>query len=279
MQPIPSDESAKETPVDTENTSESEARNNEKRKSKNKSNVSLVISSDDEEIKKDFAPMDLRILGATNVGALGIDCLTNIEQMRAKCKNIPGGISGKMKKELERAKEMINTLIEKSEATGDPTFLKLKNKELNTQIEKYKKKEILRNKEMKELRDLVEELKKEVIDLRGRLDDAEEEERKAIVSKKITQSKLRKLRAKDGEGISETYDTEEKGTETEEMFFNLPDDGKLREKRPRLESNNEDAGWSNDDKPVNKERNMSYETSINKQIRDLIRKSADVTSQ
>lgn len=95
---------------------------------KTKSRVSLVISSDEEELDRDFAPQEYKIMGATNVGALGIDCLNSVESMRAKSKNLQGGVSGKMRKELERAKEIMNTLIFKAEAIGDPSFLKMKNK-------------------------------------------------------------------------------------------------------------------------------------------------------
>lgn len=154
-----------------------------RRASKNKINIT-IISSEDEEEGRDFAPQDLRIMGATNVGSLGLDCLDNIEQMRAKCKNIQGKISGKMRKGIERTKEVIKTLIYKSEACGDPTFFKIKNKELTSQMEKFKKNDILKDGEIERLRGIVEDLKKEVDELRGRLDDAEEEDRKAVVSKK-----------------------------------------------------------------------------------------------
>lgn len=133
--------------------------------------------------------------------------------MRAKCKNIQGGISGKMRKELERAKEIINTLIHKSEAIGDPSFLKLKNKELTMQVQNHKLNEVLKDKKIKKLHSMVNDLKKEVDELRNRLDDAEEEERK--VSKKITEWKLRKLTYKDGELMDASqYGMKDKGTKT-----------------------------------------------------------------
>lgn len=135
-------------------------------------------------------------MGATNVGSLGLDCLDSVENMRAKSRNLQGGISGKMKKGIERAKEVIKTLIHKSEATGDPLFLKLKNKDLSAQIEKYKLEEIHNKREIEDLRTAVEELKKEVAELRGKLDDAEEEERKAKASKRIIEWKLKKTQNK-----------------------------------------------------------------------------------
>lgn len=228
-----SNESLLEKSADMDDGSESEAQMNESKtskKRKSKSYVKIVISSDEDEAEKNFAPQDLRIMSATNVGSLGLDCLASIERMRAKSRNIQGGVSGKMRKELERAKEVMNTLIYKSEAIGDPTFHNLRNKEITEQLEKYKREETLRNREIEDLRGMVEDLKKEVIELRGRLDDAEEEERKAKASKRITEWKLRKLNTKDGEGLSGPSEMENKGTETEETMFNLPVDGKPREK-------------------------------------------------
>lgn len=117
-----------------------------------------------------------------------------------------------------------------------------------------------------------------MIELRGRLDDAEEEERKAKASKRITEWKLRKLNAKDGEGLSGPSEMEDKGTETEETMFNLPVDGKPREKHSVLRCNSEDTGWSLSapEKPEKEEKNNINEVQINKQIRDLIRKRAEM---
>lgn len=93
--------------------------------------ASIEISSEEEEeVGKDFAPQDLRSMGTIGVGSIGLDCLANVESMRAKSKNLQGEVSGKMRRDLDRAKEVINTLIYKSEAAGDPSFLKMKNREL-----------------------------------------------------------------------------------------------------------------------------------------------------
>lgn len=97
-------------------------------KGKARKEDSVLISSEEEDAGADFAPTDLRIMGAMNVGSLGLDCLADVERMRAKSRNLQGGISGKMRKDLERAKEVINTLIFKAEAAGDPAYLRIKNK-------------------------------------------------------------------------------------------------------------------------------------------------------
>lgn len=57
-------------------------------------------------------------MGTIGIGSIGLDCLANIESIRAKSKNLQGGVSGKMRRDLDRAKEVINTLIYKAEAVG-----------------------------------------------------------------------------------------------------------------------------------------------------------------
>lgn len=153
--------------------------------------VSIEISSDEEE-GKDFAPQDLRSMGVISVGAIGLDCLASIESMRSKSKNLQGGVSGKMRRDLDRAKEVINTLIFKSEAAGDPSFLKMKNKELTAQIRKLEMEEVRKDKKIGELTGMLVDLKKEIMDLTDRLDEVEEDRRKARSHIRFTRSMMRK---------------------------------------------------------------------------------------
>lgn len=60
----------------------------------------------------------------------------------------------------------------------------IKNKELTAQIEKIKLEEILRQREMEEMRNIVEELRKEVSELRDKLGETEEDRRKARASQR-----------------------------------------------------------------------------------------------
>ncbi|KMQ92506.1 hypothetical protein RF55_7492 [Lasius niger] len=103
-------------------------------------------------------------MGATAVGAIGINCLEIAEEER---KN-------------------------KAEAKGDPTYIRIRNKELESEIEKMMLEEILKNREM---RIIVANLKKEIDELKCRLEDAEEDSRKARESHRIIQWKLTKMRS------------------------------------------------------------------------------------
>lgn len=95
-------------------------------------------SSEEDNKEEDFAPEALRNMDVTKVGALGIDYLKSIESMRAKSRNLHGGISGKIRKNLQNTTDIINTLIYKVTATGDPAKLKIENRVLMDQIEKLK---------------------------------------------------------------------------------------------------------------------------------------------
>ncbi|XP_070162483.1 putative autophagy-related protein 11 [Polyergus mexicanus] len=201
--------------VETERSSESESKSERRKslqslKTRSRRSNRIIISSDEEEANKDFAPQDLKIMGATNVGALGLDCLERIENMRARSKNLQGGISGRMRRDLERAKEVINTLIFKSEASGDPAYLKIKNIELTAEIEKLKLKDILRERELEEMRAIVEELRKEVSEFRDKQDELEEDRRKARESQRITQYKLKKALGKEIEEEDPIVEPEKK---------------------------------------------------------------------
>lgn len=131
-------------------------------------------------------------MGTIGVGSIGLDCLTNVESMRAKSKNLQGGVSGKMRRDLDRAKEMINTLIYKSEAAGDPSFLKMKNRELTGQVRRYELEEVRKDRKVEELTAIVADLKKEVLDITDRLDEVEEDRRRARNHLRITLTRLKK---------------------------------------------------------------------------------------
>lgn len=72
--------------------------------------------------------------------------------MRAKSRNIQEGISSNMCSNLQKATDVINTLTFKVTSTGDPAKLRMDNRALMDEIEKLKLNEILRKREMDEMR-------------------------------------------------------------------------------------------------------------------------------
>lgn len=72
--------------------------------------------------------------------------------MRAKSKNLQGGISGKMRKNLAKVMDVINTLILKVEEKDDPAKLRLNNITLKREIGKLEVEETLRKRETEDMR-------------------------------------------------------------------------------------------------------------------------------
>ncbi|XP_070169691.1 uncharacterized protein PF3D7_1120000-like [Polyergus mexicanus] len=272
--------------VETERSSESESKSERRKsleslKTRSRRSNRIIISSDEEEANKDFAPLDLKIMGATNVGALGLDCLERIENMRARSKNLQGGISGRMRRDLERAKEVINTLIFKSEASGDPAYLKIKNRELTAEIEKLKLKDILRERELEEMRAIIEELRKEVSEFRDKQDELEEDRRKARESQRITQYKLKKALGKEIEEEDPIVEPEKEKDTTyrakdNKKVLDLPIDEK---ESSYMETNSEDlpvmaAATPKRDGPGPETKET--EENFNRQIKELVRRRAEL---
>lgn len=174
--------------------------------------------------------------------------------------------------DIEKVKEVINTLIYKTEATGDPSYLRLRNRDLAAQIEKLKLNEVHRNKEVEDLRAMVNDLKNEVTILRDKLDDAEEDRRKARESYGIIRRRLRKYDV--NEDLERKNDQMiDKGTLTEEKLTHLPGSypgykdvlptENLKPKKPELGDSLE---------PEKKTEILS----INKQIKNLIRRKVEL---
>ncbi|KMQ94770.1 hypothetical protein RF55_5057 [Lasius niger] len=116
-----------------------------------------------EDDDTEFCPENLKIMGATAIGAIGIDCLKTTEYERKNSPNINGAISGVMKRKLRRAADVINTLVFKAESKSDPTFLRIRNRELEAEVEKLRLEEVLRKRETEEMRAIVADLKREAL--------------------------------------------------------------------------------------------------------------------
>ncbi|KMQ92832.1 hypothetical protein RF55_7125 [Lasius niger] len=102
-----------------------------------------------------------------------------------------------MKKKIRKAIEVVNTLIFKAEALGDPDTPRQKNKSLMIQLEKYKIEEIKRNREIEEMKSTIEALRNEVLELGDKLDEVEQERERENGKRRLEKSKER--RKKEGE--------------------------------------------------------------------------------
>lgn len=76
----------------------------------------------------------LDMLSAASLGVKINDWADELEEMRGKSKNLQGKVSGLMKVKIMRIKEAVISLVMKAEATGDPDFLRMRNRELVTEL-------------------------------------------------------------------------------------------------------------------------------------------------
>lgn len=106
---------------------------------------------------------------------MDLKCLEEMEKLRKSCRSLNGEVNGKFKKKLARVIDIVTTLIYKAEASGDPDALREKNASFKIEIEKLKVDDIRRQREVKEMKALTEALKKEMLELRDRLDEVEQE--------------------------------------------------------------------------------------------------------
>lgn len=79
-------------------------------------------------------PMEVKNLDTDKVIRMGIDSIEGVEGMRSKCKNIQGGISGRMRKQLGLAKEVISTLAERLQERADSSHLRWRTSELEREL-------------------------------------------------------------------------------------------------------------------------------------------------
>ncbi|XP_011145671.1 neurofilament medium polypeptide-like [Harpegnathos saltator] len=89
---------------------------------------------DNREESMTLGPARYIKMTAAEAGALAMEWLDEVESGRAKSSNIQGRISGMMRTNVIKVKDLIRALIGKAEATGDPLYLRMRNAELSMQI-------------------------------------------------------------------------------------------------------------------------------------------------
>lgn len=105
----------------------------------------MVTRSADPNVKD----IGLNLLNAATLGTKAMEWVDEVEDMRGKSKNIQGRVSGLMKVKLNRIKEAILSLVLKAEASGDLSFLKMRNVELTTKIKTLEGENVTLKEELK----------------------------------------------------------------------------------------------------------------------------------
>lgn len=120
-------------------------------------------------------PPDMPSMAASALGAEGIEWINEIEICRVKSGHIQGMISGRVKNRLLLLRDVITILVGKTEASGDPTYLRRRTSELSRQLwdlqedNKRIKSELDKSKKrIKELEDM--ERNRSITDLKRKMD-------------------------------------------------------------------------------------------------------------
>lgn len=163
-----------------------------KRSTGKRSNFSSCPSDDGSD--SDYIPGEYAALGASAVGAIGLQALEMAENERSISPNIKGEARGRIRRKIKKAVDVINSLMYKAEATGDPSSLKAQNRKLSHEIMELKRLDVVRQREVDDMKVIIDKLKKEIHELRGDLTEAIEDRTKARVCHRTALLKLKKLR-------------------------------------------------------------------------------------
>ncbi|KMQ91209.1 gag-pol polyprotein [Lasius niger] len=217
---------------------------------------SLTSSEEDED--SHFAPEELRAMGATAAGSLALECLDDVEGERKNSPNING----------------------QAEASGDPALLRLKNRELTEKVQQLRLNEVVVKRELEDMRSLVDTLRKEIADLKDRVNEAEEDRRKSRESQRIMLWRHKKER---GETVCESPtvlmdDPPVQQVASVNRKVDIPSGsqavGTIETSRP--------SSSSPSVLPAHKGKGLSAENKardINNQIRNLVRQRAELKRQ
>lgn len=130
----------------------------------------LHTEEDMEELNEALAGVvgvNMASMPSHSLDATAMEWINEVEDGRKRSRNIQGAISGMMKRNLEQARDAIATLMMRAEEKGDQWYLRSENKEKHAQI-------LALRKEVADLRELVEELRKQLMEkpppIRGKMD-------------------------------------------------------------------------------------------------------------
>lgn len=97
-------------------------------------------------------------MAASAAVALAIEWLMKVQEIRSKSSNMQGKLSGHLKRNVQKLKEIVRFLVGKAEAVGDTLYLRMRNSELSQQLTEVKTMCEKNKKELKEANKRIKEL-------------------------------------------------------------------------------------------------------------------------
>lgn len=189
--------SREEVEEGSEVTTQSESENKRSTKSKRKATKSKknaeTIESKLRDVPDDVG--ELAMAPAVEIGASAIEWIEDVEEIRKKCGNIQGGLSGHMRRRILAVKATVKMLMDKTADLGDPSYLRRRNLELSGDL-RMAEKEISRLKNtVKDLQAVVEELKASIREMKSPVAKVTREKATSPMQKEVSPLQQRLVRA------------------------------------------------------------------------------------
>lgn len=108
-------------------------------------------------------------MSATNAGLIGLECVEVVEAVRARSSNFQGSWSGRMRVKLNKINDVIRTLTQKAESSGDSSLLEARVRELSDELLASRKESNKERIELDKLKAENEILRKEIVGMRSEL--------------------------------------------------------------------------------------------------------------
>ncbi|XP_032688973.1 uncharacterized protein LOC116852579 [Odontomachus brunneus] len=124
--------------------------------------------ADNREESVVLGPLRYNKMTAASAGALALEWLDEIEECRFKSSNMQGRVSGHIKSNVVKIKDLVKSLVGRAEATGDPLYLRMRNSELSMQIQNYKETCERNEADLSSAKRTIQELKKAMPKADGR---------------------------------------------------------------------------------------------------------------
>lgn len=118
--------------------------------------------SKDFNLGKGFSKEELVSMHAADLDCRGLDLCQKLNDLRESCKNLSGTYRGRFRDTTKYMNDLVHAYVEKMEIVGDVSYLKQKVFELSEELQASKRREETSRKDNDELRNMVNDLRKEL---------------------------------------------------------------------------------------------------------------------
>lgn len=111
---------------------------------------------------RDIPPEEFQQTAASELGALAMGWIKDIDIIRVDRCRLQGGVSGDIKRRVFGTSDVLKLLIEKLDHKGDPHFWQLRSSNVTAELNAVKEREEMHRKELDKARERIKQLEEEV---------------------------------------------------------------------------------------------------------------------